>query len=566
MPSTNYDWKKELKGELEQLEGVQNQDPELGKSCGPSDHFYNRYTNRLFGAPFQLMHSVDARLEDINPNVGNEYLRNFLLNAPILEIKAGIPTYTLPQGFLDKVESYEASKSEYTWLTAIKELYMRFLPGYQPELRMFTFKNRYIDYMSHVNYMCRAMAYLLNLQPIETKKEGSDNTPNDTGSNSSGIYPKGVHLRDKNSLTEYKDCRWEFYRMTNSDKSNDASSTNPNDNASSSGNFITEALENNSAIKAGKVWFMEKFKTIATLGAWMGILDKDNLSKAYERDLDYGVKFLVEPISVQETFTNNTANSFMYEKINGLYNSIGTEVSFLMDTNTFQNGGRASAVAEQITQLISETTQGAIKLVGEGLGEQYLGTLGAAAVRAASGAKMIYPKIYSDSQFTNRYDFRVHLNSPYGDVYNYYMNIIVPLMHLICLAAPRMITGNSIKSPYIVQACMPGMCTINMGIITNMTIEKNKSSSHVSVDGFPLDVDVSFTIEELYNELPISSAYSPISFLANESLNSYLSSMAGLRPSLDAKMKSVALGDQAFKDYSEDWNEYSKWWLTGQVS
>jgi len=113
---------------------------------------------------------------------------------------------------------------------------------------------------------------------------------------------------------------------------------------------------------------------------------------------------------------------------------------------------------------------------------------------------------------------------------------------------------------------MPGMCTINMGIITNMTIEKNKSSSHVSVDGFPLDVDVSFTIEELYNELPISSAYSPISFLANESLNSYLSSMAGLRPSLDAKMKSVALGDQAFKDYSEDWNEYSKWWLTGQVS
>jgi len=146
---------------------------------------------------------------------------------------------------------------------------------------------------------------------------------------------------------------------------------------------------------------------------------------------------------------------------------------------------------------------------------------------------MIYPKIYQKSDSAMNYHFSVTLTTPYGDPYNYYMNIIVPLMHLIALASPRMVTANSITSPFLVQAFIPGMCTCQLGIISSMQIVKNPSAKHVSVNGFPLDVKVTFTIQELYNSMSISPANDPASFLFNETLNDYMANLGGLQPSVD---------------------------------
>lgn len=146
---------------------------------------------------------------------------------------------------------------------------------------------------------------------------------------------------------------------------------------------------------------------------------------------------------------------------------------------------------------------------------------------------MIYPSIYSGSKSTMNYNFSMVLTTPYGDRYNYYMNILVPLMHLIALVAPRMVTSNSIASPYLVQAYMPGQCTCQLGIISNMNIVKNPNQDHVSVDGFPLTIKVEFTIEELYNAMSISPANDPGSFLFNETLNDYMANLSGLIPSID---------------------------------
>jgi hypothetical protein len=96
-----------------------------------------------------------------------------------------------------------------------------------------------------------------------------------------------------------------------------------------------------------------------------------------------------------------------------------------------------------------------------------------------------------------------------------------------------MVTSNTVASPFLVQAYMPGMCTCNLGIISNMTIVKNPDQYHVSVNGFPLTVKVNFTIKELYNAMAISPLDDPSSFLFNESLNDYLANIAGLMPSMD---------------------------------
>lgn len=155
------------------------------------------------------------------------------------------------------------------------------------------------------------------------------------------------------------------------------------------------------------------------------------------------------------------------------------------------------------------------------------------ALRSVKGQKMIYPKIYDSSNSETNYQFTVNLNTPYGDVYHYYVNILVPLFHLIALAAPRMVTSNSVNSPYLVQAFIPGMCTCQLGIISNMSIQKNPNANRVSVNGFPLEIKVSFTVQELYNALSISPVNDPASFLFNETLNDYMSNLCGLQPCIN---------------------------------
>jgi len=126
------------------------------------------------------------------------------------------------------------------------------------------------------------------------------------------------------------------------------------------------------------------------------------------------------------------------------------------------------------------------------------------AIGSLKGQKMIYPKIYKSS--TSRgmnSEYTVTLTTPYGDIYNYFMNIIVPLLHLIALASPRLVTANTTASPYLVQSWIPGQTTCHLGIIKEMTISKNPNGKRVSVNGFPLEVKVTFIIEDLYNSMTI---------------------------------------------------------------
>ena len=131
------------------------------------------------------------------------------------------------------------------------------------------------------------------------------------------------------------------------------------------------------------------------------------------------------------------------------------------------------------------------------------------------------------------------------------MNIVVPLMHLIALAAPRMVTSNTVSSPFLVQTYIPGMATCQLGIISNMSIVKNPDYKSVTVNGFPSTIKVTFQVKELYNAMSISPANDPASFMFNETLNDYMANMAGLIPSIDTFAKQRAAAFQNLEQYFE---------------
>lgn len=538
-----------LYNELRQLEGLHGQNLETGAGIGSNMSYLDQYTNRIFGAPYQLLDSVDRRFPKINEHLGNEYLRNFILNSPILHIKPGLPKYTgRDTDLLDSLKQVytDTTVGGMPFTTAfLGELSKTtiFGKGSQLQKRLFGFRDEYYQYMQHVNYMCRSLASFLGL---------TTNTK----------FPNGIAT--SNGMEEFKTMKWENYRFLTKSKFTTpgeqlkrmggatllgATAYSLSDSVKGViGGSVKSAGDVANALSKLIVKGDDNGDVLASLGidiggnVTRGVNDIANQTKTHFKnalstsvsDIMYdkinSVQFMVEPVQFEERLYNEVKNSMIEDALDGVTKSVGSEIAFITGSNVDLGlvEGMAGMLGNTIGT-IGSFLQGLVEPVTGG----FASNLFSGAMRSIKGQKMIYPKIYGSSESTMNYQFTVNLWAPYGDVYNYYISELVPLCHLICLAGQRMISANSTTSPYLVQAFIPGQCTCQLGMITDMTITKNPSGKHVSVNGFPLDIKVTFTVTELYNALAISPANDPSSFLYNETLNDYMSNLAGLMPSVD---------------------------------
>ena len=494
---TNLDEMSELiTSELSQNMGTGYQNPETGR-MGEGGMGIKGLTNKLFGAPYQLLDSVDTRFPKVNKNVGSEYLRNFLLNSPILYIKPGMPKYTGGEasgGIFNAIADARALKMSQggqnmsNAQVAGSVIAKNFTPigsGSKIQKRMFGFRETYLEYMHYVNYMCRSVAVLMGLPQMAEN----------------GIVPNGT-FTSGDKFEPFESMRWENYRMTDE--------------------YVNTAIEQIRALTMGTGTSVGNLVSSAK-SSDSGILD-------VMRGKITNVQFMVNPVSFQESLTNQTGQSMIEAALSGISDSIGSEIAFITNSNVDVGilgdmmkvlGDASGTAAVDLTKLMNPLTGG------------FASNLFSGAIGSLSGQKMIYPEIYKSSEASISYTFDITLTSPYGDPYNYYMNIVVPLMHLIGLVAPRMMTSNTVASPFLVQAFIPGMVTCELGIVKSLTITKNPKTSHVSIHGFPLTVGVTFDIQPLYRNLSISPAHDPASFMFNETLNDYLANLAGLVPSID---------------------------------
>jgi hypothetical protein len=496
----------------------------------------SNYTTKLFGAPFQLLDSVDKRFKNFNSDVGSEYLKNFLLNSPILYIQPGIPHYTggeSGESVLSNLYKDTASGNLKWWQSLLTSLFQKkIFDGDNLQKRMFELKERYFDYMKCVNYMCRSVAVYMELTKSNTQ------FPNFT-------------FTTNNKPEAFETMRWENYRMMKTDyvptprqivglylRTNTIGSTIINllsDPATIAETLLNETSNNE------------------LLSAFDMILQDSNATMfdVYST-IPKTVQFMVEPVSFEESISNHTEPSAIESMIDSISSTIGSEIAFIRGSEI------DSGILDELAGIIGGGVSSASQAIGEVIevpAGGFAGSLFRGAINSVKGQKMIYPDIYKSSKSSMDYNFTVTLTSPYGDMYNYYMNIVVPLLHLIALVAPRMTSSNSIASPFLVRAYIPGMCTCDLGIIENMSITKNPTGKHVSINGYPLTIKVSFTIKELYNALAISPGDNPVSFLFNETLNDYLCNLAAMIPSLEthARVRTNLL--QQVGNYFDEWSQ-----------
>jgi hypothetical protein len=145
-----------------------------------------------------------------------------------------------------------------------------------------------------------------------------------------------------------------------------------------------------------------------------------------------------------------------------------------------------------------------------------------------AGGRLIFPEIWSDSQFSRDYDIDIKLTSPDCDDFSIYVNIIVPILHLVGFVAPRSCGPNGYVSPFLVRAFYKGLFNCDMGIITNMSINKGAEGSWTH-SGLPTVVDVHFSIKELYGTMSICTIGKiGNGMLNNSTLMDYIANLCGI--------------------------------------
>jgi len=244
------------------------------------------------------------------------------------------------------------------------------------------------------------------------------------------------------------------------------------------------------------------------------------------------VQFYVDPrTSFQESASNQTAES-------KLASLIQTGSQTMKEAQFFLQTGAMGGAAQWLADSQGSWQEALTKFGTDGI----LKRLGDVGTSIISGSNMLFPEIWGNSAYNKSYNITINLTSPYGDRESLYLNIIVPLMHLIALALPRQTTANSFTTPFIVKVSSKGWFNCEMGIIDNISIEKVGGS--YSANGIPTEVKVNVGIKDLYSSLMMTSNSSPALFFENKGLMNWLAVTCGMditKPHFEEKFTAILM-------------------------
>lgn len=263
--------------------------------------------------------------------------------------------------------------------------------------------------------------------------------------------------------------------------------------------------------------------------------DKFRSSFAYKGGSAY---YLNTDSQVSETYSNETTKTQLADKINSVSDKV-RELQFLMGNVSAAGIGPISSktqVENMQADANKKNNNSWFSNVFSGLSgpssNNILGSIANGMGEVVQGSKMRFPELWAESQFSKDYSISIKLMSPDCDQLSLYLNIIVPLIHLMCLAAPRSTGVNAYNSPFLVRAFYRGFFNINMGMITSMNITKG-GEGRWSYSNIPTEVDVSITIKDLYDIMAISMNNADnfnmdVSILSNNTLMDYISNAVGV--------------------------------------
>lgn len=443
-----------------------------------------RKLRNIFGTPYQFLPTTDCRVSaNYTDNIeiaGYEFAEKILSRMPLLYITPGNTSFMggsteNARGMLigqigEKVGSALGSDDTESSLETM-------LGEYNGKL--YTIMPAYTEYFSYVNPLCRAGAIFLDIAASSLDDDGP-------------VY--GNNLISGKTTFENMNwgvCEGQAYEIWKEEET--TTNEEVEDKNEDKKNNDTETPDKETKPKKAKFEedYSEYFKK------------DESVIKDFEQALYYGnaIAFYINSdASFQDSFSNETTESTLSSTINALSDK-AREIQFLLGTASSAVGEAFDKVDGTLSNIKTQINNIVQNVAG---GNSIFTTIANSVKTIVSGGRMLFPQIWSNSTFSKSYNISIKLTTPSTDRISWWLNIYVPLCHLMALVLPRSEYVNSYTTPFIIKAFYKGMFNIDMGIITEMTFTKGKEGSWTK-DGLPTIVDVSFTIQDLYSAMGMTS-------------------------------------------------------------
>ena len=227
---------------------------------------------------------------------------------------------------------------------------------------------------------------------------------------------------------------------------------------------------------------------------------------------------------ISEGFDNSTSPSQLLQKLNDLGRMASEYVFLAGGAASKLNLGYAAGALDNSKQMGQEMAK-SLNSSGSML-DTIIGNVGT----LMSGGRMSFPELWTDSHFMRSYNVNIKLDTPDCDPVSVYLNIFVPLMHILAFVAPRSMGQNNYRAPHIVRAYLRSLFHVDMGIITSCQITKGDTGAWTQ-NGLPTQVNVQLQIKDLYDVMALSiSGGSTLggNFISNPAELDYLANMCGV--------------------------------------
>lgn len=241
-----------------------------------------------------------------------------------------------------------------------------------------------------------------------------------------------------------------------------------------------------------------------------------NALESVVRDEAY-VNFFVSNGSVQvgESFQTGSGETY-FEKMIGSdsdFSEAANNIAFLF------NGALSEGANDDLDAILKEArTQ-----------SEFLGGLSTMAVNYLRGGRIVFPKMITSMSYEKNINVELTFSSLYGDKRSIFRYCYLPMLHLLPFAVPQQVSENMYTFPYLVRCCEPGNVTCDLGFMSNFEYTRGgNDNTQWTIDGFPTELTVRFTITPLYSNMMVTSSRNPFLFLSNTGLIEYLANLSGL--------------------------------------
>lgn len=234
--------------------------------------------------------------------------------------------------------------------------------------------------------------------------------------------------------------------------------------------------------------------------------DWSNYNQAAEQDysmfeevagMNNGISFAFDPMSsISDTLNNSTKDSDLAGMLNGISEK-ARELEFMLGTGGISLDIVNSSDYEAALASVSDGVLSGIR--------NPLSVISSFISNATHGMNVRFPEVWSDSSLTRSYDIDMKFITPYATQFCKWRYVIVPFLHLFCLAAPQSKdTIMNYSRPFLIKAYSRGYFNVEMGLIDSIQWKRYGEGDMISEDGVPTEIDVSISFHDLYQQLAIS--------------------------------------------------------------